>query len=555
MNKRISAALCTMTAMTATAAVLAVPTAAHAADPFPSGVAASAGNETVDVYFGAEDTLPENLKVHLRRKGGTARVATLTKFEELTSLDRCAPACGPDVHYALRADVPKLAALGEYTVDVEYTGTPAERILHKDRATLNYQVRPVFSSLKSANAVSFDRRDTAISGDIKLYDPRDGSQKPYAGGAFRVESGGVTTPLVADAQGHFESNVTVPGIAGTEVADPSGENAPVRETAISLSTEANGKKEQGRVAVPIAAVEARIALDAQTVTGPYATQGKVSGSFTWKAADGTWKPVPAGMPIAIDGDRVETDTVGRFTWSGELTQDTSWGINEWNAWVSAARQDVKVDVTGGTSFPSFNARVDHNRIMRLGGEFKRGQIPAGITSITLEVQYSADGKSGWTTRQKVQDFIAHPVNGVHSIRTALPYPGPGFVRMRYAGTPAINGSVSATVKVAPRTETAIPGFNAAPEPVKKGKPITLTGKLTLADPARKPLAGQYVHYYFRPAGSTEWKPVGYSITGADGTFTRKYTATQSGSWSARYQLTDAAHYVSSSRVDDVVVTP
>ncbi|MCX5125516.1 hypothetical protein OG898_19690 [Streptomyces sp. NBC_00193] len=551
MNKNISAALCTMTAL---AAVLSVPTAAHAADPFPKGVVATTENEKVNVYLQTGgDTLPENLKVHLRVKGTTARVATLTRFVEGAPGD-CEPSCG---HGSVRfqADVPKLAVLGDYTVDVEYTGTRGEPVLHQDKATLNYRLRPVFSGLKSANAVSLDRRDTTLSGDIKLYDPRDGSQKPYAGAAFTAASGGVTTALVADAQGHFASKVTVHGTDGDPVYDPRGGKLLGWETAVSLSTEANGKKEQARAAVPVTPVEARIALDSTTVTGPYATRGKVGGSFTWKAEDGTWKPAPGAMGLVIHSDSVATVTAGRFTWSRELTEDTSWRVSERNAWVSAESQDVKVDVTGGTSFPSLTAKVDRNKIVRLLGEFNRGQIPAGINAVTVEVQYSADGKTGWTTRQKVEDYIGFPMSGVHTLRTALPYPGPGFVRMRYAGTPDINGSVSSPVQVVPRTETAIPEFNAAPEPVKKGKPITLTGKLTQADPAREPLAGQYVHYYFRPAGSTEWKAVGYSFTGADGTFTRKYTATQSGSWSARYQVTDEAHYVSSSRVDEVVVTP
>ncbi|MFI5766553.1 hypothetical protein ACIA8F_37185 [Streptomyces sp. NPDC051563] len=52
---------------------------------------------------------------------------------------------------------------------------------------------------------------------------------------------------------------------------------------------------------------------------------------------------------------------------------------------------------------------------------------------------------------------------------------------------------------------------------QEGKPITITGKLTHADPTSKSFAGRTVHYYFRPAGST--------------------------------------HYVSSSCVDDVVLTP
>lgn len=103
--------------------------------------------------------------------------------------------------------------------------------------------------------------------------------------------------------------------------------------------------------------------------------------------------------------------------------------------------------------------------------------------------------------------------------------------------------------------TSIPQFNAAPEPVKKGKPITVTGKLNHTAPTAKPFAGQTVHYYFRPAGTTTWKVMGYSKTAADGTFTKSFTADRTGSWKARYVLADATHLYSVSRVDEVVVTP
>ncbi|MCY0939572.1 hypothetical protein [Streptomyces sp. H34-S4] len=543
MNKRTTAVLCTVTAL---GAVLAVPTAAHAADPFPEGFTTSAKDERVSVFFGW-DTLPKDLKVYLRKKGSTARVLTISKFTEIVG-DPCEPSCADIIHGPLEADVPVLAEFGEYAVDVEYTGTQGERLLHEDSATLSYQVRPVFSNLKAANGVSLAQRETVLSGDVQLYDPQDRSRKPYSGGAFTVESGKVTTPLTADAQGHFESKVAVSGAEGWQ-----GENG--GETSVNFEAKANGIAKREPLRVPVTALEGRIELDSPTTTGPYATEGKVSGTVTWKAADGTWKPVAAGAAIAIGyRGRAETDGAGRFTDSQELEKDTTWEVKETSPWVSAKSANVKVDATGGTSFYAFKASVDRNKTTTVTGLFNRGEIPAGTTSLKAEVQYSADGKTGWTTRTSVDVPTRPGSNRASNFKTTLPYPGPGFVRMRYAGTPAINGSESSVAR-AVRTMTAIPEFNAAPEPVKKGKPITVTGKLNHAAPTWKPFAGQTVHYYFRPTGSSAWKVMGYSKTAADGTFAKTFTATQTGSWSARYALADATHFVAASRVDEVAVTP
>ncbi|MET9856264.1 hypothetical protein ABZY57_25390 [Streptomyces sp. NPDC006450] len=69
-------------------------------------------------------------------------------------------------------------------------------------------MRPVFSNLKSS-AVSMEHLDTVISGDLAVYNPLDGTSKPYAGGAFTTGRGDVTRSQTADAQGHFEATFPI----------------------------------------------------------------------------------------------------------------------------------------------------------------------------------------------------------------------------------------------------------------------------------------------------------------------------------------------------------
>ncbi|MCX5296329.1 hypothetical protein OG898_07470 [Streptomyces sp. NBC_00193] len=403
-----------------------------------------------------------------------------------------------------------------------------------------------FDHVAAASVVSLAYPDTVVSGYITVHDPRTGSTKPFTG-AFTARTGSVITQLATDARGRFESRVTV---SGAENGD--GEDS--YKTSLHLAAEADGARGETSVPVPVGAVTARIALDSPTLTGPYGTDARVSGTVTWESADGTWKPVPAGAAISAGGASARTDDAGRFTVVQPLRGDTTWKTRDNTPWLSTTNMNVTVDTTAGTAFADFTAEADADKNVKVKARFDRGEIPAGVTSLTVDVQYSPDGATGWTTRQSVEVATGPGDNAPARVETTLHYPGPGFVRMQYAGTPDIHGSATPAVR-AVRTPTAVPVFNAAPEPVGKGGPIALAGKLTRQDRAWEPFAGQTVHYYFRPAGETAWTLMGTSQTGADGAFAREFTAERTGFWTARYAPADATHFQAASRVAEVVVTP
>ncbi|MFE9562408.1 hypothetical protein ACFYM0_15030 [Streptomyces sp. NPDC006487] len=546
MNKRISAVLCTAIA---TAAVLAAPTTAQAADPHPTFFVISADSGILLKFPTPEQ--PKGLKVHLRPKGTSTPAATLTSFSET---ERCESMCDsdmPEMTKYLTTGPLRLADLGQYAVDVEYVGTEGEPVLHKDRSALSYVPRPVFEKVNYSNGVSLAKRDAVVSGDIKIYDPRDSSLKPFAGGTVTRRIGTVATPVTADAQGHFESKVV---ITGSEPVHEDHIDYGWYHVHVDLATELNGAKEATHTEVNVNSVRARITLDSPTQTGAYATRGKVGGTVAWESSDGTYKPAPAGIAVKVGAESVNTDGSGRFTASPKFLDDKPWTVVENSPWLYGSGPQVKVNTTAGTLFTGFTAAVDKNKTVTVKAQFDRGEIPAGTTSLKVEVQHSADGRTGWTTRKSVDVTTRPGANTPAYIESTLPYPGAGYVRLRYAGTKAIHGWATPAVKVA-RTMTAIPDFNASPEPVRKGRTITVTGKLTHADPTWKPLAGQKVQYYFRPAGSTTWRFLTWDITEADGTFSQTFGAEVTGSWMARYEETDATHFFAESRVDEVIVKP
>ncbi|GAB1823241.1 hypothetical protein [Herbidospora sp. RD11066] len=137
--------------------------------------------------------------------------------------------------------------------------------------------------------------------------------------------------------------------------------------------------------------------------------------------------------------------------------------------------------------------------------------------------------------------------------------------------------------------TRIVDFNAGPEPVKKGRNLTLTGQLQVAqcygdwyydykkhdrayvelDGSVKPvddgwsgcydsrdywhgwykLGWQDIDVYFLPAGSHKWKYVKTIDTNPNGSFYTKVKAWGSGTWGVRY---DGSHGFGSSEASDYV---
>ncbi|WP_338896548.1 hypothetical protein WBG99_13450 [Streptomyces sp. TG1A-60] len=95
--------------------------------------------------------------------------------------------------------------------------------------------------------------------------------------------------------------------------------------------------------------------------------------------------------------------------------------------------------------------------------------------------------------------------------------------------------------------------NAAPEPVTKGKPVTVTGKLTRANWSTKKYgaySGRTVSLQFRAKGTDTFKTVKKATTSSTGALKTTVTASTDGSWRWKYYgntttgvATSAADYV------------
>ncbi|MEU7732598.1 HtaA domain-containing protein [Streptomyces griseus] len=115
----------------------------------------------------------------------------------------------------------------------------------------------------------------------------------------------------------------------------------------------------------------------------------------------------------------------------------------------------------------------------------------------------------------------------------------GTWRARYAGTADRAAAVSTSDNVDVKLRTAISGFNASPEPVRKGRTITVKGTLRSLDGTWKNTSGQSVTILFKADGSSKWSTLATVRTNGKGVFSKGFTAKKDGTWKAQFKATSS----------------
>ena len=103
-------------------------------------------------------------------------------------------------------------------------------------------------------------------------------------------------------------------------------------------------------------------------------------------------------------------------------------------------------------------------------------------------------------------------------------------------------SIDAITTFIVKRNTMMPAFNASPEPVRKGSPVKVAGRLTKLwpDVGYVGYSGKTISVYFKPVGGT-WTLKGSATTDSNGYWSRSFTATEDGSWQARFKGTSNYH--------------
>lgn len=110
-----------------------------------------------------------------------------------------------------------------------------------------------------------------------------------------------------------------------------------------------------------------------------------------------------------------------------------------------------------------------------------------------------------------------------------------------AGNPnwnVFNGSLASLQKLAAQARTSLAKVDAKPEPVRRGRPLTVTGTLSWHNGAAwKPLAAKRVSIQFLPRGASRWVTKGPAVTDRFGGFRKSFTAQRAGTWRAVFGAT------------------
>ncbi|MCP2338026.1 carboxypeptidase-like regulatory domain-containing protein [Actinomadura rupiterrae] len=350
-------------------------------------------------------------------------------------------------------------------------------------------------------------------------------ERVASGGGLLVSGARVVleqgTKQVAEAttsgDGRFAFTVPAPGRDGSSytVDFPSQGDFQAYTRSVSLQLERHA---------------ARIRLDRPVVAQPVAsgTRVKVSGSFEVQSAAGAWVPGGYGQKVRLDGVLVDVSE-GRFSGTAVLSARTplSAYFSGDDDYLPASAQ-LNLDVRDRTSLRAGNTP---ERIVARGGRVAlEGFLERGVDGLSgqrVDLEFSADGKR-WAS-------IGHGTTGQYGyVKVSAVAAKDGRWRLRFPGEKnSLFPAVGPFRYVDVRNPVKVESFNASPEPVRKGKAITVRGRVLHQvggkwKPVGRSTQMEVVFRSAKPGGQTAFA---FGV-GRDGWFTLKVPARADGTWFA-----------------------
>ncbi|GGP31738.1 hypothetical protein GCM10018980_67220 [Streptomyces capoamus] len=523
-------------------ATLTLPGTAHAAGPTVRDAYSDQADWSVlDVRLNFSGEVSK-LVARLRPAGSSpsdAPVATITDFTkryETSSWD------------AIWASQPlHLDTLGDYTVDVEATDGSGETTVRQDAGTLHYAKQPVFSGFAVTPAEpDIEHQTITAAGDMVVRDPSTRETEPLPGASVELtfDGGSGKATVVTDEAGHF----AVPhqlAQAGWVFADYNGGLGFAASPWIDVEPQA---------------APTRMVLDRSSFHVTAGEKIKVTGTLQYQSG-AEWKPL-SGIPLEMDYKDCSTcspvDTTtgadGRFSFTRTPYGSKSVYRIAFTSYTPFARHstaDVTAAVTATTKFSAFTASLDKYAQLKVTGTLDL--IGRDVNDqASVDIQYSPNGRTEWTTEKTVKA-------GFGSQFTVDKIPGytDGYWRLRYAGssTKDIKGTTSNSLR-RNRALTRIKDANASPEPVTKGRTITVKGVLqerAVGSGTWKAYGSQKLQILFRPKGAKSWYLMATVTTKGSGSFSKGFTARQDGTWVPVLLHPDSKHFVGGGAEDYVDV--
>ncbi|NNN33253.1 hypothetical protein HLK59_23415 [Streptomyces sp. S3(2020)] len=492
----------------------------------------------------SSDTAVTSITAHLYAPGSAADAQEVAEVSDFTLVS------GTGHPGLWQTTTPlRLADLGTYRVVVDLTDADGDTTTAE--GTYAYQLEADLTDLQATpRAPDHEHQDVTVSGGFTITDPRTGGTTPAAGAEVDLEiSGADSRTTTTGADGRFTAAYKVTDSAYTSVNAWLRLNEPWYQSRANQSIEVRAVRSDTRVTLDATELDVKAGQSAQ-ISGT----AEVNVGGAWKPLSGATVDEVWSSDLGGAAARPVTGTDGRFT--GQLTLSGS-GSVEVNVrgttfLDTSPTQKVKVYVARKTSVSDFTAKLDKNSKLTAKGLLHTGTSMPADEYNKVELQYSADGKTGWTTVKTVTPTDYDPDFGA-SFKGAFAAPSKGYYRAHFKGGRTWQESYSPVV-YAKRTPTRVLDGNASPEPVRKGRTITCKGKLQhYTSGAWKAYADQKVKILFRAKGASTWQDMGNATTRSDGTFSKGSKASKDGTWVAVLLHPDGDHLVSAGREDFVDV--
>ncbi|GAA2086969.1 hypothetical protein GCM10009780_28060 [Actinomadura alba] len=295
---------------------------------------------------------------------------------------------------------------------------------------------------------------------------------------------------------------------------------------------------------------------------PAAATVTVTGTLERQTGD-VWESM-AGQKVLVDaydsdGDRVPdkangeatTDATGRFsaTVQARYTHEIEVLYKAPDIFYeNSSAKTSRLTVPRETKISSFSTSLNQYAELSVKGKIDVVGDTWGVRSGTpILIEYSGNGRTGWRLIKTLKTSGFGDFSGTFWAPAAA-----GYYRARYVETNDYYASVS-PVKYARRYETRVAGLNASPEPVRKGRPVTVTGTLQHRNSSTSSwtgFRGQKVSVIFRFYGKKTWYLMASTTTDSRGRFTRRINAPGSGTWTIAY-YGDKYHFSTSPNGDYV----
>ncbi|WP_283137001.1 hypothetical protein [Rhizohabitans arisaemae] len=259
---------------------------------------------------------------------------------------------------------------------------------------------------------------------------------------------------------------------------------------------------------------------------------------------------PSGSPVPV------TVGGGKDVWEGKHVIRPTDPEGKWKLVVTAVSNSVQTlapvqaeklftvvvaDHTRIADFDAYPEPVDEGDTLNIRGRLDVNEPGGwgGYERQRVHVLFRPENSGSW---QYVDSDVTDHAGRFH---VAVDARESGWWRAEFRGNGEANGSWSRDdfVEVRPvhvPLDTRIVKYNASPEPVKRGKNLTHTGRLQIdEDYGWTGFRAQKVRLYFRTPGG-RWSYVKTAATGAGGAFTIKAKAWRSGYWRVVYAGDDYA---------------